>query len=773
MFPHFTPRVTVFFCLILLVVSAVQAQIIGKVVNKETQEEIVGANVLIVNTNMGTTTDDKGVFSFDWQGDFPIMIRVSHIGYSEQEVAVLVPSEIWMEMESSVLKGGEILITGDRRKIEREVSSSGEDVSLEQIEVRGLRDIGEVLQEMSSVVISTTTSGRQAASVRGSNANEISVYLDGTKINRALDGVADLSAIDMMDLSSVEIIRGGNSVLFGPGNFGGVIHLSSQSPERNTFTLYRNIGLTDERDQDLSGAINLRVRSFGLGGRFSGKSRLYDGRTLYTSLFNNLVSTLDLSDGKVSTRYLSLGNSIKFPTGSIISKDSLSVSRASFHGSILGTRDWDIQYGFRIWVWQDSFFDNITRDLDEETTMFRIGKSFHWDRWDGTLQWEMEDQSYFGDNRITPKDIKQSWGDNARLRWLDKGWAGVLRYTTPTDTPTMESIRFELGVRPSRAQYYHSQTVTEFDSLYNQASDSWNQSFIQETSYEKESNIEMSTFRLGAYLRGTTPRFRYNLFFNQGWNKRPPTLNDYFLWFTTRNQADAILHGISAEEKTMLFQGVLTDDLFVEHLSTTEVGGELVWEQMTTPTIDHWVVNGSVFRNHYIDKIAYRLIQDFLPIPYNSPIASVNGIELGTKIKMPKILWGSLEFIGSVTLVNVSNQEVFPNKPSPINHFVLDWRKGMFHLNMSHIYEGPRVYERAGVQIRLFDSRENTNLTLTLTKSIWLFDASVSYSIRNLFSDQVTFVDYAHYSTDPFNYYEAHRTLFSLKLTLSDKKEKQ
>ncbi|MCH2392421.1 MAG: Plug domain-containing protein, partial [Nitrospinales bacterium] len=74
------------------------------------------------------------------------------------------------------------MITGERRKIEREVSGSGEDVSLEQIEVRGVRDIGEVLQEMSSVVISTTTSGRQTASVRGSNANEISVYLDGTKL---------------------------------------------------------------------------------------------------------------------------------------------------------------------------------------------------------------------------------------------------------------------------------------------------------------------------------------------------------------------------------------------------------------------------------------------------------------------------------------------------------------------------------------------------------------------------------------------------------------
>ena len=773
MFPHSTPRVTVFVCLVLLIVCAVHAQITGKVVNKETQEAIVGANILIVNTNTGTTTDDKGVFSFDWQGDFPIKIRVSHIGYSEQEVTVLVPSEIWMEMESSVLKGEEILITGDRRKIEREVSSSGEDVSLEQIEVRGIRDIGEVLQEMSSVVISTTISGRQTASVRGSNANEISVYLDGAKLNRPLDGVADLSAIDMMDLSSVEIIRGGNSVFFGPGNFGGVIHLSSQSPESNTLTLYRNVGLTDTRDQDLSGSISLRIRSLGIGGRFSGKSRLYDGRTLYTSLFNNLVSTLDLFDGKISARHLSLGNSIEFPAGAIIAKDNLAVNRASFSGSILGTRDWEIQYGTRLWEWKDSFFDNITRNLSEETKSFRIGKSFLWDRWDGTLQWEMEDQWYFGDNRIIPKNIRENWEDSARLRWLDKGWAGVLRYTTPTDTPTMESIRFELGVRPSRAKYNHHQIITEFDSLYNQASNSWNQTFIQDTLYEKESRVEMNTFRLGAYLRGTTSRFRYSLFFNQGWNKRPPTLNDYFLWFTTRNQADKILHGMNSEEQDILFQGVLTDTLFVEHLSSTEVGGELVWEQLTTVAIDRLVINGSFFRNHYIDKIAYRLVEDILPIPYNTPIAAVNGVELGTKLTMPEIFGGSLEFIGNVMLVNVSNQEVFPDKPNPISHFVIDWRKGRFHLNLSHIYEGSRVYQRGGVEIRQYDSRENTNLTLTLTESIWLFDASVSYSIRNLFSDQVTFVDYAHYSTDPFNYYEAYRTLFSLKLTLSDKRVKQ
>ena len=758
------PRVVILICFLCLAVWSATAQITGKVVQIHTEDHpIVGANVVIINTDMGATTDDKGVFRLDWPGDYPVKIRVSHIGYTEQEVTVLRPGEVWVGLEPTVLKGEEILITGERQKMEREVSSSGEQLSLKRVEIRGVRDVSEVIQEMSGVVISTTPSGRQTASVRGSNANEISVYLDGVRLNRALDGVADLSAVDMMDLSEVEIIRGGNSVLFGPGNFGGVIHLSSRLPVSNRITLYRNVGLTNGKDQDLSGAINLRFRSLGLGGRYSGKSRLYDGRTLYTTLFENFVSTFDLSDGQVSTRHLSLGSSIEFPSGAIMAKDDLGVTRVSFRGSILGSRGWEAYYGSRRWEWQDSFFDNITRELADESTLFRIGKSFDFNRWDGTLQWETENQLYFGDNRIRQKDTRKNWEDNARITWIDRGWAGVVRYTAPTETPTMELVRFELGIRPSRAKYRHRQIITELDSVR----------IVEKTRYKRESKVDLKAFRVGAYLQGSTPRFRYNLFFNQGWNKRGPALNDYFLWFTTHNQAGTILHELSPQQQALLFHGVLTDRLLVEHVSTTEVGGELVWEQMTVSPIDRWAVNAGVFRNHYIDKIAYRLIGDFLPIPYNTPIAALNGIEIGTRIKMLGVFRGSLEFTGNITVVDVSNDEVFPNKPSPIGHLVLDWWKGLFHLNLSHIHEGPQVYQRAGVQIRQYESRKNTNLTLTLTTSMWLFDVSLSYSVRNLFSDQVTFVDFAHYSADPFNYYEAHRSLVSLKLTLSDQKEKR
>lgn len=756
------PRSIMFIFVLCLPVFSAIAQISGKIVDTKTEEPIIGANIIIPDSYVGTTSNEHGNFSLDWFGDFPVKIRVSHIGYGKQEIIVLNPGEVWVGLVPEVLKGEEVIITGERKQIEREVSSSGELVLLKKVEFRGIRDISEVLQEMSSVVISTTPSGRQTVSVRGSNANEVSVYLDGIKINRALDGIADLSAIDITELASVEIIKGGNSVLFGPGNFGGVIHLSSKLPLSNEINIFRSIGLTDERDQDLSGEGTLRLGPFGFGGRFSGKSRLYDGRTLYTTLFENGVSTFNLSSGMLSARYLSLSNSVKFQSGGIMSKDELKVSRFGFRGSILGSKGWEAHYGIRRWEWEDSFFDNIERNLADETTRMQIAKTFHWNYWDGTLQWESEDQSYSGDNYIKERDSNRNWKDNGILRSADKGWASVVRYTAQSGDSTMELVRFELGLRQSTSKYSHNQNILEFDSL----------TVVKATNYQITSKTNIRTFRLGTFVEGVTSIFKYSLFFNQGWNKRLPTLNDYFLWFTVNNQAELIMQAVSEEEQAILFQGVLTDALLVEHASTTEVGGKLIWDHITVAPINRWEVNASIFRNHYIDKIAYRTIGGFLPIPYNTPIASLNGVEIGTRIKLLRIFKGSAEFSGNITLLSFSNKEVFPNKPNPVTHFTLDWWKEIFHLNISYIYEGPQLLQRAGTDIRQYSSRRNTNLTLSLIKTIWKFDVILSYTVRNLFSNKVTFVDFAHYSTDPFNYYEAHRSLLSIKIVLSEQEKK-
>ena len=140
------PRSIMFIFILCLPVWTAATPIKGKVVDIRTEEPIIGANIIIPDSDVGTTSDDQGNFSLDWSGDFPVKIRILHIGYGKQEIIVLKPGEVWVGLVPEVLKGEEVIITGERTQIEREVSSSGELVLLKKVEFRGIRYMSEVLQ---------------------------------------------------------------------------------------------------------------------------------------------------------------------------------------------------------------------------------------------------------------------------------------------------------------------------------------------------------------------------------------------------------------------------------------------------------------------------------------------------------------------------------------------------------------------------------------------------------------------------------------------------
>ena len=191
------------------------------------------------------------------------------------------------------------------------------------------------------------------------------------------------------DVYTVEIIKGGNSVLSGSGHFGGTVHLFSKSPDKNTIYILRNIGISDDRDQDFSGALNLRAGPLGFAGQFSGKSRLFDGRTLYTTLFTTMAALVDLPNGKISARFLSLSNSLKYPTGFVNTTDSLSLNQFKFKGQIFKIKGVEIVYGTRTWRWIDTFLTiliEIYQKTLEEFTFRKPGcgnngaEHFSWNR---------------------------------------------------------------------------------------------------------------------------------------------------------------------------------------------------------------------------------------------------------------------------------------------------------------------------------------------------------------------------------------------------------
>jgi outer membrane cobalamin receptor len=71
-------------------------------------------------------------------------------------------------------------------------------------------------------------------SIRGSSAEQVSVFLDGIKINTAQGGAVDFSTLPLGGIERVEIIRGGASSRFGSDAIGGVINIVTKKATGKT-----------------------------------------------------------------------------------------------------------------------------------------------------------------------------------------------------------------------------------------------------------------------------------------------------------------------------------------------------------------------------------------------------------------------------------------------------------------------------------------------------------------------------------------------------------
>ena len=95
-------------------------------------------------------------------------------------------------------------------------------LSAETLEQRQVRDIGDVLRDVPGVAVAGTP-GLSQIRLRGSEGNHVLVLVDGIESSSAFYGEADLSTFQAEIGSSIEILRGSQSALYGSDAIGGVI----------------------------------------------------------------------------------------------------------------------------------------------------------------------------------------------------------------------------------------------------------------------------------------------------------------------------------------------------------------------------------------------------------------------------------------------------------------------------------------------------------------------------------------------------------------------
>jgi iron complex outermembrane receptor protein len=89
-----------------------------------------------------------------------------------------------------------------------------------------------LLSEVPGVIV--TRSGSLGAistlALRGSNPDEVRVYLDGVPLNLAEGGAVDISTLPLGDVERVEVYRGSTPLAFGESALGGVISITTRTP---------------------------------------------------------------------------------------------------------------------------------------------------------------------------------------------------------------------------------------------------------------------------------------------------------------------------------------------------------------------------------------------------------------------------------------------------------------------------------------------------------------------------------------------------------------
>lgn len=170
-----------------IMLSSQKGTLKGFVKDKLTNESIIGANVILLGTDLGTSTDIDGSYIFDELIPGTFNIQVSYLGYetitqSEIDVQGIRPTNLNFELVENAKQLEEIVVKAAsfRKTAESPVSLRTIGVSEIKRNPGGNRDISRVIQSLPGVT--STASFRNDLIIRGGAPNENRFYIDDVEI---------------------------------------------------------------------------------------------------------------------------------------------------------------------------------------------------------------------------------------------------------------------------------------------------------------------------------------------------------------------------------------------------------------------------------------------------------------------------------------------------------------------------------------------------------------------------------------------------------------
>lgn len=91
--------------------------------------------------------------------------------------------------------------------------------------------VGDALNLLSGVTVSNNSRNEKTIYVRGFDARQVPLFIDGIPLYVPYDGYVDFNRFTTADLAGIQVAKGFSSVLYGPNALGGAINLISRKPK--------------------------------------------------------------------------------------------------------------------------------------------------------------------------------------------------------------------------------------------------------------------------------------------------------------------------------------------------------------------------------------------------------------------------------------------------------------------------------------------------------------------------------------------------------------
>ena len=224
----------------------------GTVSSADDGSMLVGVNIVVKNTDTGTTTNENGAFVLEGVSANDVLV-LSYIGYETAEVAVSGRAIIEVTLVSTVIAGEDVVVIGYGTQSRRDVTGAISSLKEGSFTKGTNTDLQSLLQARAPGVVITANNGdigsepririRGGTSINASN-NPI-IVVDGVPVNNSsglpggfttgagagADGTMDnpLGMLNPDDIASIDILKdAASSAIYGARGGNGVILITTK-----------------------------------------------------------------------------------------------------------------------------------------------------------------------------------------------------------------------------------------------------------------------------------------------------------------------------------------------------------------------------------------------------------------------------------------------------------------------------------------------------------------------------------------------------------------